>query len=66
MRVTAGGMSGVTERQDEQRGTWKISHLSKGPLLELHGDDGRFTLYWLSDGGNRQVRLDGKPYAITK
>jgi hypothetical protein len=66
MRVTAGGMSGTTESQDEQRGTWKISHLSKGPLLELHGTDGRTRLFWLADGGSGLVRLDGKPYLISR
>jgi hypothetical protein len=66
MRVTAGGMSNVTETQDERRGTWKLSYLKKGTLLELHGSDGRVSPFWLTDGGCGQVRLDGKPYSVTK
>lgn len=66
MRVTAGGMSNVTETQDEQRGTWKLAYPKRGPLLELVGSDGRTSAFWLTDGGRGQIRLDGKPYSITK
>jgi hypothetical protein len=66
MRVTAAGHTNVTTTHDDRRGTWKLSFLKKGPLLEMHGSDGGINCFWIADGGRGRLLLDGKALSLTK